>query len=160
MKRLNESEELAAYTSQFVTVKMATNTPEWRQFHKDFKGSHTGSVSIPFVDVVRSDGESKKQCAAKMIFANCRRAWRQFEKPNRLNPNPPSNARSKKFKQLSISEKRVPWWTKPAGRLRVCVRQSRNDELHRFCGAGVSLAKVQPRRSHMIVEDLDDLPVG
>ena len=49
---------MAAYTSQFVTVKMATNTPEWREFHRDFKGSFNGSVSIPFIYVVRSDGES------------------------------------------------------------------------------------------------------
>ena len=37
---------------------MATNTDEWREFHRDYKGSYNGSISIPFVYVVRSDGES------------------------------------------------------------------------------------------------------
>ena len=37
---------------------MATNTEEWREFHRDYKGSYDGSISIPFVYVVRSDGES------------------------------------------------------------------------------------------------------
>lgn len=37
---------------------MATNTPEWREFHRDFKGSYKGGISIPFIYVVRSDGES------------------------------------------------------------------------------------------------------
>ena len=36
---------------------MATNTDEWREFHREYKGSYNGSVSIPFVYVVRSDGE-------------------------------------------------------------------------------------------------------
>lgn len=37
---------------------MATNTPEWREFHREFKGSYKGSISIPFIYVIRSDGES------------------------------------------------------------------------------------------------------
>lgn len=56
MKRLNSSEALAQYTSQFVTVKMSTNTDVWQKFHREFKGNHSGSVSIPFMYIVRSDG--------------------------------------------------------------------------------------------------------
>jgi len=56
MKRLNSSEALAQYTSQFVTIKMATNTKEWQEFHREFKGDHSGSVRVPFVYIIRSDG--------------------------------------------------------------------------------------------------------
>jgi len=56
MKSLNSSKALAQYTSQFVTVKMSTKTDVWQDFHREFKGDHSGSVTVPFMYIVRSDG--------------------------------------------------------------------------------------------------------
>ncbi len=59
MNRLNSSEALAQYTSQFVTVKMSTSGADrktWQEFHREFKGDHEGTVPVPFVYIVRSDG--------------------------------------------------------------------------------------------------------
>lgn len=56
MENLNSSAALAKYTSQFVTVKMSTSDKEWQKFHSDFKGDYKGSISVPFVYIIRSDG--------------------------------------------------------------------------------------------------------